>query len=496
MKLKGLTIIQIILGIISIIGISILLTSVSNFIYYIFINNFNIEEYFFNNTVKSITLNEVKEAYNLLIDYVILGSEFKGLGVLKYNDLGLSHLEDVRNLYFNIKLVTVFSIGIFSILCVLFKKDSIFSYSKFNNKTPYFYIGLIPLIFVSIILLIGIMDFNTLFDLFHKVVFKLNFAMNTTENEYINILPSQYFMIMFIVIGVLVILFSSLFIVLDYLIIRKEIKGMSKVKLIAIDLDGTLLNDKKEIMPRTYRALRKASNEGVYVVLASGRPIKGMMHLIKELKLDEKENYVINFNGASVNKTQSLESIYNCSLTIDEMKEIEEFAIKHNVHSHAFINGDLYLEENAKYSDVEASINHITPIICKYSDFNEEDVVNKYMFADEPSKLEEIYPLIPKELFEKYTVVFSAKFFLEFLNKETNKGKALKALCEYLKIDPSEVMAIGDEENDLSMLEYAGHKIAMDNANKKLKDIATYITSSNNDEGVGKAVEKLVLNKL
>ena len=77
MKLKGLTIIQIILGIISIIGISILLTSVSNFIYYIFINNFNIEEYFFNNTVKSITLDEVKEAYNLLIDYVILESEFK-----------------------------------------------------------------------------------------------------------------------------------------------------------------------------------------------------------------------------------------------------------------------------------------------------------------------------------------------------------------------------------------------------------------------------------
>ena len=108
MKLKGLTIIQIILGIISIIGISILLTSVSNFIYYIFINNFNIEEYFFNNTVKSITLDEVKEAYNLLIDYVILGSEFKGLGVLKYNDLGLSHLEDVRNLYFNIKFLIKF----------------------------------------------------------------------------------------------------------------------------------------------------------------------------------------------------------------------------------------------------------------------------------------------------------------------------------------------------------------------------------------------------
>ena len=66
----------------------------------------------------------------------------------------------------------------------------------------------------------------------------------------------------------------------------------------------------------------------------------------------------------------------------------------------------------------------------------------------------------------------------------------------YLNIDPSEVMAIGDEENDLSMLEFAGHKIAMDNANVKLKNIATYITASNNDEGVGKVVEKLVLDKL
>ena len=496
MKLKEVTIAYIIIGILSIFCVSIMVVSVSNFIYYLFLNSFDIEEYFFNNTLRSITIEEVKESFKLIVDYVVLGREFKGLGSLKYNDLGLSHLNDVRNLYFYIKLLMVFSVGVFSILSVLFNSKSIYCYQKFKNRTPYFYIGFIPLLFVLFILIIGISDFESLFNLFHKLVFKSNFAMNMTENEYINILPSNYFMIMFVVIGILVLVFSILFIVLDVILVRKEIKGMSKVKLIAIDLDGTLLNDKKEIMPRTYRALRKASEEGVYVVLASGRPIKGMMHLIKELKLDEKENYVINFNGASVNKTLDLSSIYNCSLTIEEMLEIEEFAVKHNIHSHAFINGDLYLEENAKYSDVEANINHIEPILCKYSDFNSNDVVNKYMFADEPSKLEEIYPLIPSSLFDKYTVVFSAKFFLEFLNKETNKGKALKALCEYLNIDPSEVMAIGDEENDLSMLEYAGHKIAMDNANVKLKNIATYITASNNDEGVGKVVEKLVLDKL
>ena len=98
MKLKEVTIAYIILGILSIF-------CVSNFIYYLFLNSFDIEEYFFNNTLRTITIEEVKESFKLIVDYVILGREFKGLGSLKYNDLGLSHLDDVRNLYFYIKLI-------------------------------------------------------------------------------------------------------------------------------------------------------------------------------------------------------------------------------------------------------------------------------------------------------------------------------------------------------------------------------------------------------
>lgn len=268
------------------------------------------------------------------------------------------------------------------------------------------------------------------------------------------------------------------------------------IKLVAIDLDGTLLNKDKIILERTKKALIEASKRGVYVVLASGRPIKGMLRLIKELELDKNTNYVINFNGAAVNNTVNLDSIFNCNLTIDEMLEIEAFAKEHNIHSHAFVNGDCYIEEDGEYSDVEANINHIPLFLTKYEDFDKNCYVNKYMFADDPNKLKEIYPLIPKEFFEKYTVVFSAPFFLEFLNKETNKGKAIAYLCKYLNIDASEVMAIGDEENDYSMLEFAGYKVAMENANPKLKAIATHITSSNNDDGVGKIVEKLILNNV
>ena len=98
MKLKEVTIAYIILGILSIFCVSIMMVSVSNFIYYLFLNSFDIEEYFFNNTLRSISKDEIRESFKLIVDYVILGREFKGLGSLKYNDLGLSHLDDVRKL--------------------------------------------------------------------------------------------------------------------------------------------------------------------------------------------------------------------------------------------------------------------------------------------------------------------------------------------------------------------------------------------------------------
>lgn len=494
MKSKNLTIVFIILGIIGIITLSIFLISISNFIYYLFIEIFDIQSHFYNDTLKELSKSEIKEAYNLLVNYSIHGGPFNGLGVLKYTEKGISHLEDVKQVYFGIKIIMILSIGFFIMLKVLFDKGTLYSYVEFKNHTPYFYIGWLSIIISFTFLFLGIINFEWLFDVFHEVVFKDNYVMSPKENEFVSILPIEYFLLMLILILLVIIILSIVFIIKDKNIRRKEEK--MSVKLIAIDLDGTLLNDKKEISLRTLDALKKASKKGVYVVLASGRPIKGMINLIKTLELDNSVNYAISFNGAAINRNDTLEAIYNCSLKIDEVLKIEEFAKNNNVHSHAFINGECVLEEEGEYSNLESTINKLDLIYKKYSEFSQSDVVNKYMFADEPQKLKEIYPLLPKELFAKYTIVFSAPFFLEFLNKETNKGKALKYLCEYLNISPNEVMAIGDEENDLSMLEYAGYKIAMGNANPKLKEIATYITNSNNDDGVGKVVEMFVLNKL
>lgn len=482
MKTKGLTIVYILLGIISIFTLSIYLVSNLSFIYTLFAMD-NLETY---------DIESLKEAYRDIINYVVRGSNLEKICSFKYSEECLLNLTKLRDYYFDLKLIMIFSIGCFSMLNVLFSKNSLYSYEKIDNHTPYLYIGSFSLVLTFSILLCilvnNTMYINTLSNLFLNNTFIVN-------DEISNILPSEYFILMSYILLIIISVISIVFIIIDYRILKKEGKNMS-VKLIAIDLDGTLLNDNKEVGERTVQALKAAKDKGIYVVLASGRPIQGIMPLIQKLELDTYKNYAISFNGASVYRVSDYTSIINYSMPLEDMLEINKFTTSHHMHSHVFVNGKAYIEENGEYSDLEASINHIDLHLVKYQDFDKDSIVNKFLLSDDPKKLKEFHPLIPQSMYEKYNIVFSAPFFLEFLSKDASKGNAVKALCDYLNINKEEVMAIGDEENDLSMLEYAGYKIAMGNANKKLKAIATFITDSNNEDGVGKAIEKYALDKL
>ena len=117
------------------------------------------------------------------------------------------------------------------------------------------------------------------------------------------------------------------------------------------------------------------------------------------------------------------------------------------------------------------------------------------MIVDEPERLEEIIQQLPKNLFNKYTIVRSAPFYLEFLGKTTNKGTALKTLCMNLNIPIENAIAVGDEENDQHMIKYAGLGVAMGNARNSIKEIADYVTDTNNENGVAKVINKYILNK-
>ena len=113
---------------------------------------------------------------------------------------------------------------------------------------------------------------------------------------------------------------------------------------------------------------------------------------------------------------------------------------------------------------------------------------------DEPEILQRAVDNLPEEVYEKYTVVRSAPFFLEFLNKEVNKGVGVEMLAKHLGVKREEVITMGDAGNDLHMIEYAGMGIAMGNAFDEVKEAANYITDSNNEGGVAKAIEKFVLS--
>lgn len=152
-------------------------------------------------------------------------------------------------------------------------------------------------------------------------------------------------------------------------------------------------------------------------------------------------------------------------------------------------------EAPGKYTLHEAKLNNIEVKYIQKDKIDESIKICKIMIVDEPERLEEIIQQLPKNLFNKYTIVRSAPFYLEFLGKTTNKGTALKTLCTNLNIPIENAIAVGDEENDQHMIKYAGLGVAMGNARNSIKEIADYVTDTNNENGVAKVINKYILNK-
>lgn len=268
-------------------------------------------------------------------------------------------------------------------------------------------------------------------------------------------------------------------------------------KLIALDIDGTLLNSQKKITSDVFDSIQKAKKSGAKVVLSTGRPLPGVTPLLNELNLNDEGDYVICFNGAVVQEVKSKKVISNIEMTYEDFKNIYEVVKELNTKVHINTPTNLITphKEPSEYTVHESVLNKI-PIVYK----SEEEINNsitfcKIMIVDHPERLEDILKVLPNELHEKYTVVRSAPFFLEFLNKKANKGTALKALCNSIDIPIEKTIAVGDEENDQHMIKMAGLGVAMGNARDSIKEISDYITTSNNDNGVANVINKFILNK-
>ncbi|GEL66309.1 Cof-type HAD-IIB family hydrolase [Marinilactibacillus psychrotolerans] len=268
------------------------------------------------------------------------------------------------------------------------------------------------------------------------------------------------------------------------------------IKLVALDLDGTLLNKEKEVSKENRQAIQRAKEAGVKVVLCTGRPLKAILHILEACNLLEEGDLGITYNGGLIQWTQTGESLSQITMSKEEVLEIYELSKELDVPCN-FI--DLNTVYEPAYPKGKNSLYPTIMDILAFKPINtaslpDSTAMNKLIFCWHEYELDEAIRKIPDEFHERYTIMKSRPNLLEILPKTVDKGKGLALLAKELKLDVSEIMAIGDQENDLAMIQYAGIGVAMENATEEVKQHADLVTKSNVDHGVAYAIEQYVLN--
>ncbi|ETY75320.1 sugar-phosphatase [Lactiplantibacillus fabifermentans] len=261
------------------------------------------------------------------------------------------------------------------------------------------------------------------------------------------------------------------------------------IKLIAIDMDGTLLNEHSQLNPATIAAIHAARDQGIKVVLCTGRPLSGVAPFLDQLGISGDDEYVVTFNGAMA-QTVSGQIMTSLTLTHDDYIDIEALSRKLNIHCHAESEDHIYTANRniSPYTVGESALVRM-PIRYRTPEEMPADLpIVKCMFIDTPDKLGAAIPQVPAAFHDRFYIVQSEAYFLELMNKQASKGRTLKVLAEQLNLTADEVMAIGDQGNDLTMIEYATHSVAMGNAIPAIKAAAKYETKTNREDGVAHAI--------
>ena len=270
------------------------------------------------------------------------------------------------------------------------------------------------------------------------------------------------------------------------------------IKLIALDLDGTLLTGEKKITEENKKAIKLAKENGIKVVLCTGRPIVSIVHLLEELDLMGDDDYAINFNGGLIQKTKHGEIVYETGHTVEDMKYCHEEVTKVGL---PLVMIDTVRAYEPTPPAGRPSIYNTLPHPITFEqknpeDFEEGHIFNKAVLCIAQDILDEGIAQLPKEFFERFNCMKSRTFLLEVVPKHVSKGNGLKMLGEILGISLDEMAACGDEENDLPMLTVVGYPVAMGNGSKEVKDVAKYVTATNEDSGVAEAIYHIIeMNK-
>jgi Cof subfamily protein (haloacid dehalogenase superfamily) len=278
---------------------------------------------------------------------------------------------------------------------------------------------------------------------------------------------------------------------------------MSNIKVIIMDVDGTLTNSKKVITENTKNALINAQKAGAILVLASGRPTSGLIDLAKELKMDENNGLLVSFNGSKVVDCQTNKVLFNETMGIEEgqavLDHMKKFDVKPMIDKGNYMYVNDVFNNQINYKGTPFNIIQYEARGGKFKLCETDDLaafadypLNKILTAGEPEYMKAHYKEMMEPFKDTLSCMFTADFYFEFTAKGIDKAKALDTVLIPMGYKKEEMIAFGDGHNDASMVKYAGIGVAMANAVDDLKSIADEVTLSNEEDGIAYTLDKYI----
>lgn len=265
-----------------------------------------------------------------------------------------------------------------------------------------------------------------------------------------------------------------------------------KYKMLVLDMDDTLLKDDHTVSSKNREMLKKAQEKGVHIILASGRPTPAMTQYATDLNLGE--SYIISYNGAVITNLKENEIIFEQMLTKEQIHELYDYSVQRKTAIITYVDGAVVSESSSQYIDIELNITGMP--FNKVANFKE--TVNspavKCILLEDPDYLKTLEKDL-KETMPHLSVSMSKPFFLEVAQHGIDKAASIKILAEKLGVLQSEIIAVGNAGNDLTMIEYAGLGVWVDNVTPELRDKGNVIVASNNHDGVAEVIERFILNQ-
>ena len=262
-------------------------------------------------------------------------------------------------------------------------------------------------------------------------------------------------------------------------------------QLIATDLDGTLLDDNKQISVENQKAILYAIKQGIKIIPCTGRAVQGVTRFPF---LTDLNTLAVTYNGGMIVHLGNQEIVYHCPLEKNDSTWIIQKALAFDTNLCVWINNQLYCNKINPHTLKYGSINGVAPLLLTDSRMltDNNHAVTKILWYDTEKNIARYAEYMEKTVSENVTCCTSMPCFLEFFNRRTSKALALQYIADDYGISTEKIMAFGDEKNDMSMLVFAGKGIAMANARDEVKAVADFVTLSNNDNGVAEAIYRFV----